>query len=151
MILDRLSNVDLYRGLPARLWQGLQYLRSSNLAEIEVGRHDIDGDRLYALVQEYTTRLPSECRYEAHRKYFDIQCIATGAERIGWAPLAGMQETIHYSEDKDVAFYQGQGDLFTLTAGMFAIFAPHDVHMPCVQSAAPSVVRKIVVKAAVED
>ena len=151
MILDRLSNADLYSGLPARLWQGLQYLRSHNLAELEAGRHDIDGDRLYALVQEYTTRLASECRYEAHRKYFDIQCIAAGAERIGWAPLASMQETINYSEEKDVAFYQGQGDLFTLSAGMFALFAPHDVHMPCVQAASPSVVRKIVIKAAVDD
>lgn len=150
MILDRLANAEPYRPISPQLWRGLQFLTSRSLADLELGRHEIDGDRIYALVQEYTTRLPAECKYEAHRKYCDIQTLATGVERIGWAHLAQMQESVVYSTEKDVAFFAGQGDLFTLTPGMFAIFFPHDVHMPCVQAAAPSMVKKIVVKVALD-
>ena len=150
VILDRLSNAELYRNMSPRLWQGLEFLRSAPLLELDVGRVEIDGDRLYANVQEYTTKLAAECQYEAHRKYCDIQVVATGSERIGWAHLAQMQESVVYSADKDVAFFAGQGDLFTLVPGVFAIFYPHDVHMPCVQAAAPAVVRKIVVKVAID-
>ena len=146
MIVDRLTNAEQYRQIAPRLWQGLQFLTSHNLAELELGKHSIDGDNLYALVQEYTTKLPAECKYEAHRKFGDIQTLASGSERIGWAHLAQMQEEVVYSDDKDVAFFAGQGDLFTLTPGAFAVFFPHDVHMPCVQAATPTEVKKIVVK-----
>jgi YhcH/YjgK/YiaL family protein len=150
MILDRLTNAEFYRNISPRLWQGLEYLRSAPLSELSLGRVEIDGDRLYANVQEYTTKLAAECQYEAHRKYCDIQVVASGSERIGWAHLAQMQELVTYNAEKDVAFFEGQGDLFTLSPGIFAIFFPHDVHMPCMQAAAPSVVRKIVVKVAID-
>lgn len=150
MILDRLSNADQYKAIAPQLWHGLQFLTTQHLAELEIGRLSIDGDRVYALVQEYTTKLLADCKYEAHRKHIDIQTLGAGTERIGWAHLAQMQETIVYSDEKDVAFFSGQGDLFTLTPGAFAIFFPHDVHMPCVQAAAPSIVKKIVVKVALD-
>ena len=150
MILDRLTNASQYRAIAPRLWQGLEFLTSHPLAELSVGRHEIDGDRIFALVQEYTTKLPTECKYEAHRKYCDIQTLGGGTERIGWAHLAQMQESVVYNNDKDIAFFDGQGDLFTLTPGAFAVFFPHDVHMPCVQAVTPSIVKKIVVKFAVE-
>jgi YhcH/YjgK/YiaL family protein len=150
MILDRLTNADFYRAVAPRLWQGLEYLRNTALADLAVGRLDLDGDRLFVLVQEYTTKLAVDCQYEAHRKYCDIQTVASGIERVGWAHLAQMQESIVYSEEKDVAFFSGQGDLFTLSPGVFAVFFPHDVHMPCLQGPAPAVVKKIVVKVALD-
>lgn len=151
MILDRLSSADSYRSLAPRLWQGLEFLRNTDLQQLELGRHDLDGDRLYVMVQEYATKLPADCVYEAHRKYCDIQTLASGTEQIGWAHLAHMRESVVYQADRDVAFFEGQGDLFTLTPGMFAIFFPHDVHMPCVQAATASEVKKIVVKVAIDD
>ncbi len=150
MILDRLTSADSYRSLAPRLWQGLEYLRNTDLQQLELGRHELDGDRLYLMVQEYATKLPTDCMYEAHRKYCDIQTLASGTEQIGWAHLAHMRESVVYQADRDVAFFEGQGDLFTLTPGMFAIFFPHDVHMPCVQAATAAEVKKIVVKVAVE-
>lgn len=150
MILDRLSNAGQYRAIAPALWRGLEFLTSHPLADLEVGRHEIEGERIFALVQEYTTKLPAECKYEAHRKYCDIQTLGAGMERIGWAHLAQMQESVVYNHDKDIAFFDGQGDLFTLTPGAFAVFFPHDVHMPCVQAVTPSIVKKIVVKFALE-
>lgn len=148
MIVDQLSNAAWYGGLPATLRMGLEYLTSHDLETLELGRHDIDGDRVFALVQEYPTREENECRWEAHRRYYDIQVVARGVERIGVAPLANVSETMAYDETKDVAFFAGEGDWLTMSPGRFAIFAPGDVHRPCVRLSTITAVRKIVIKCA---
>jgi YhcH/YjgK/YiaL family protein len=150
MILDRLASAEQYREISPRLWQGLQFLRTAPLLELELGRHAIDGDQLFALVQDYTTKLPADCQYEAHRKHWDIQVVAQGSERVGWAHLASMKESVAYSDERDVAFFTGQGDQFTLLPGMFAVFFPQDVHMPCLQAARAEEVRKVVIKVRID-
>lgn len=151
MIVDRLDKRGWYRGLPARLVRALDFLADPATALLPVGRHDLDGDNLFALIQEYDTRAADSCRWEAHRRYCDVQFVATGCERIGVAALAAMMVDMPHDEQRDVAFFHGAGDWITLPAGSFAMFFPHDVHRPCVQvDGGPQRVRKIVVKAAVE-
>lgn len=148
MILDRLNHAELYRPLAPRLWQGFAFLLQSDLEALTAGRHVLDGENLFAIVDEYTTKPEQDCKFEAHRKYVDIQCVVHGIERIGWGPLAAMQETIPYSEEKDIAFFIGQGDWLTLTAGTFAVFFPHDCHRPGAEAGPAAVVKKVVVKVA---
>lgn len=62
MIIDALANMDFYRNLNESLYKGLRFLRETDLAAIPVGRYEIDGDAVFALVQEYETHLPEECR-----------------------------------------------------------------------------------------
>lgn len=147
MICDRLANAAWYRGLPRSLVQALDFLRESDVLSLSLGRHDLDGDRLFALVQEYSTRPVADCRWEAHRRYVDVQFVARGVERIDVANVADMRVVEAYDATKDVAFFAGEGDAITLRAGTFAIFAPQDVHRPCVAVATPEPVRKIVIKA----
>ena len=45
---------------------------------MEPGKVAIDGDRIFAEIQEYTTKDPKDCRFETHRKYYDIQYVAEG-------------------------------------------------------------------------
>ena len=150
MIVDRISNLDLYRGLPSRLVRALEFLRDSDVATLSIGRHDLDGDRLFALVQEYTTRPAEQCKWEAHRRYCDVQFVARGVERIGIVNIEQMKVEQPYDADKDVAFFSGDGDFVTLRAGSFAIFAPADVHKPCMAANAAEAVRKIVINAECE-
>jgi YhcH/YjgK/YiaL family protein len=79
-----------------------------------------------------------------------VQYVASGSERIGIASLHTMTVDMPHDTDRDVAFFHGTGDWFTLPAGSFAIFMPQDVHRPCVQVSAAERVRKIVLKAAIE-
>ena len=151
MIFDRLANLELYRGLSPRWLQALEFLRDSDLLALPLGRHDLDGDRLFALVQDYETKPVEQCRWEAHQRYCDVQFVARGTERIGVTNIERMRVEQPYDPDRDVAFFTGPGDFITVPAGSFAIFAPQDVHMPCVVSASPEPVRKIVVKAAIKD
>lgn len=150
MILDSLGRLDLYRGLPPRVVAALEFLGTRDPAILPLGRIEIDGDRLYALVQEYETKPPAPAAWEAHRRYIDVQFLAAGEERIGAADIGAMRLAQPYDETRDVAFFTGEGDFFTLTPGRFAVFVPHDVHLPGLAVVSPGRVRKIVVKAAVK-
>jgi YhcH/YjgK/YiaL family protein len=150
MIIDTLENAKLYSScLDGRLQAALEYLAGRDCAALPVGRHDIDGKRIYALVQHYETRPGEDGVWEAHRRYADVQFVAAGVERLGYAPLGLLTPTQAYAEDKDCALFAGSGDFFTLRAGAFAVFFPQDAHMPCRAAGAPAPVRKVVIKVAV--
>jgi YhcH/YjgK/YiaL family protein len=147
MIIDRLANGSPLFALPPRLARALEYLRTTDMRAVPLGRHDLDGDHLFALVQEYTTRPADQCVWEAHRRYVDVQFVVTGAERMGVANLGQMREREAYDSARDVAFFEPGSEFVTIRAGMFAIFGPEDVHSPCHAAGQPGVVRKVVVKA----
>ena len=149
MIVDQLENLNFYAGLPPRIVRALEFLRDTDLAALSLGRHVLDGDWLFALVQEYATKPLEQCKWEAHRRYCDVQFVARGIERIGVANIDRMQVETPYDAEKDVSFFRGDGDFVTVPAGSFAIFAPPDVHMPCLAAGSPVSVLKIVLKAAV--
>jgi biofilm protein TabA len=151
MIVDRLGNRSVDAYVPPRVRQALEYLRAANMAAAPVGRHELDGDRLYAIVQEYMTKPADQCAWEAHRRYVDVQYIVHGAERIGHAPLARSGERVPYDRDRDVTLYYPGSQYVTLSSGMLAIFGPDDVHSPGGAVDHPRAVRKVVMKAAIDD
>jgi YhcH/YjgK/YiaL family protein len=130
--------------------QALEYLRTHDMSAVPVGRHEIDGDRLVALVQEYTTRPMDECAWEAHRKYIDVQFVVRGSERMGHAPRSSLVPRQAYDVDRDVSLFEPGAAFVTIGPGSYAIFGPEDVHAPGGAVTEPEVVRKVVVKAIIE-
>ena len=106
----------------------------------------------YVSVQEYTTKARSEAKYEAHKKFIDIQMILSGKELIAVSPIEKMTISDEYNEEKDFMLFHHNDECtdYVLEAGDFLILYPQDVHMPgvCVNEKSP--VRKIVVKVPVE-
>ncbi len=150
MILDQLSRCDLYRRIHPHLGLGFDFLLKNDLERLPTGRREIDGERVFAIVDEYTTRPAELCRLESHRKYWDIQYLVRGAERIGYCPLERVGTTLEsYDASRDIAFYAGTGTPLLLTGGMFAVFGPRDAHAPQIAAGEPAPVRKIVVKVAI--
>ncbi len=148
MITDLLANADLYRNLHPRLAAALDWLRSTDLASLPLAKTIIDGEHLFALIQEYTPKPPELGKLEAHRRYWDVQYVARGEERMGWVNLVEVTVSEPYSVEREVAFFTGKCNFFRVPAGSFAIFGPQDVHMPGValEGGPASVVRKVVVK-----
>lgn len=146
MILDNLANSDLYKNLHPRIAAAFDWLQRTDLATLPLGKTVIDGEHLFALVQEYTPKEPELLKYEAHRRYWDVQVVAAGIEKMGWAPLSQMTVSEPHDADRDVAFFRGQGQFVLVPQGFFTIFAPQDVHMPGVLAEPLGPVRKVVVK-----
>jgi len=136
-----------------RVRRGLKYLEALSptlLAGEPSGYHErvqIEGDQLFALHQVYETRDPATARYEAHRRYADLQYMHAGRERIGLRGLAPTETGEPYDAAKDIAFYaMAEATDLALDAGMVAIFYPEDLHAPGLHWGSPSTVRKTVVK-----
>ena len=131
MILDRLDNASSYRGLHPGIDQALEYLAKTDFARVADGKHELDGERLYAMVQRYRTRTLDQIVWEAHRRYFDVQYLVAGAERMGYTALReDLAVKKAYDEQGDAILFDADGSMFDLWAGGFAVFLPQDVHAP---------------------
>ncbi|BBE20601.1 hypothetical protein AQPE_4795 [Aquipluma nitroreducens] len=146
MILDKLENAELYSCISENLKKGFDFLKNTNLSALEIGKYEIDGKNVFALVSEYDSKAPQDCRLEAHQVYADIQYIVSGREAIGFAPLNRQTVTAEYLPEKDIVFFSGETTQMIVEAGMFAVFYPQDVHRPCMQIDGPEKVKKVVVK-----
>jgi len=123
----------------------LRYLQQTDFKNVAPERYDIDGDRVYAMVQEYDAKPKAEGFWEAHRKYLDVQYVAAGVEHMGYAAVATLQAG-PYEEDKDFIKLEGDGEFFLLREGYFCILAPQDAHMPGMAVGQSAPVKKVVVK-----
>lgn len=156
MILDTLSNSVRYeRWLPS-LSAGFDFLRTMATAALAPGRHEIDGDRVYAMVAKYDTRAFDEAEPEAHRKYLDIQYVISGRETVLWTPLGETAApTKEYDSERDIIFFarNARARPFELAAGHFCVLFPEDGHQPGCHAGAstagaegPQPVHKVIVK-----
>ena len=153
MILDTITHSHTYANLGSDFAKGFAFLHQFDGSQA-TGRYEIDGDRVFALVQKYTTKPLESALFEAHRRYSDIQFIFNGRETILWAPLAAMSEqTMPYDDAKDAALWKCNLSDFTplrLSAGQMAVFFPQDAHAPSIDWDTSSEVVKVVVKVQVE-
>lgn len=148
MILDTLDQSARYEAIHPRFAKAFAFLRAMTGNEAD-GRHEIDGDDVFALVQRVTTKPMAEAQFEAHRRYIDIQYVLRGKETILWAPLATMSElTRPYEEDKDIAKWRliSAHTPLHMSSGHFTIFYPEDAHAPCVVWEETGEVTKAVIK-----
>ena len=149
MIIDQLENASQYYGLGTRIQAAFRYLQDTDLHNAAADRYAIDGDQVYAMVQEYTTKDASEVKWEAHRQYIDVQYVARGNERMGYANLGELTVIQDYQEKDDYLLLEGEGDFLAMVPGTFIILGPEDAHMPQIAAGTPSAVRKVVIKVAV--
>jgi YhcH/YjgK/YiaL family protein len=145
MVIDCIKNSFLYYELSPLLTVAFDYIRSTGLSSIAAGRYDIDGCNLYTIVNEYTTKPKLRGKWEAHRRYIDLQYIIRGTERIGYGPITRMKPG-PYDPEKDCLFLEGTGDFLTLREGDFMVLWPGDAHMPGIEADGPEPVKKAVFK-----
>ena len=130
------------------LWdKAFEYLNTADLDTLKPGNFDLIGKDLYIAASEYNTKNDEEGKYEAHRKYADIQYVISGQEKIRIIPLDKTEELGSYDEQKDIVFLKAEGGKVQMaTPEKFFIFFSTDAHMPGMKVDTNSFVKKIVVK-----
>ena len=150
MIVGRISDVATQRGtLPEAIVRALEALQKVDLGAMEPGRYEIEGDKLFYLVQDVELRTMEESRAEAHQKYADIQIPFSTGERYGFAlPQPDLAPSDDQLEAKDLAFYPTPaGECFLDVApGTYLVFLPTELHRPCLAIKDKATIRKAVVK-----
>lgn len=148
MILDRIEQADSYADLNPHFTKAFAFLRRNGLDQLPDGRHDIDGEDIYAIVLKGTGQDRSQAKLEVHRKYIDIQYLVSGRDEIGWKnhslcenPNGDFDSANDFGllEDAPTAWV-------SLCPGDFAILFPEDAHAPGLGDGA---FHKVVVKVAV--
>lgn len=150
MILDTLQNADLYKSLDVNLRIGIEYLQNTDFSSLEMGKYEIKGDEVFAILQSYDTKEEADCRLEAHKKYVDIQYMVSGNEIMGVVPFDN-QEITEALPDNDVTFYKGKGAPILVKEGSFTIFFQTDVHAPGIKVGTSEKITKVVVKVALSE
>lgn len=145
--LDKKTFAIQYSKSP-KLWnKAFTFLREKDLLNLEPGRYEIDGENLYAIVLEYATKDKDDTKFEAHKKYADIQYVIRGKELIGITDLSTTKELIPYDIEKDIGFFTTNKDEYKVaTNENYFIFFPHNSHRPSIKVDENTDVKKIVLK-----
>lgn len=149
MIVDKIENLKLYSGAIPGLLKAVDFLQEFLKGNRLEGKYEIDGDNVFAFVQRNVPNtFDDNMKFEAHRKYIDLQAILEGDERIDWAKLGDVEQVSEeYSKGGDIAFYSGKEQVkICLHAGDAAILFPLDAHKPNIRFTDCENVLKAVVK-----
>jgi YhcH/YjgK/YiaL family protein len=147
MIIDTIQNAHKYFSVHPLFEKAFDYIKVTDLANVEVGRADI-ADGLKAIIsnKKGMTAAESIAKFECHNNNIDIQLCISGVETIAWKPREKCVATKgEYNPEKDVLFYDEAPDMyFQLTDNQFAIFFPEDVHAPMIGG--DDEIKKLVIK-----
>jgi len=154
MIFSNIKNWKAEEALyPEAFKKAFHFLETSDIANLDLGEHLIDGKDVYAIVMDKQTDDVVNRSPEAHQKFVDIQFMFKGTERIGF--LRKHDKLVVKEEDidtRDLILYEnevGEESFVALQSGDFAVFFPEDVHRPLCVNHEKMMVRKVVVKVAV--
>jgi len=156
MIYDSLDQLSRYARLAPGVWEKVGAFLAGCSPDTPNGRHELDGDRVYASIQDYETHPVNPDKLEIHHKYIDIQVLLSGEESILVRSVDKLETTLAYDAGRDIAFFRlpaGDSDSIpvTLVPGKFAVFFPEEGHMPgLIRGNAPCRVLKVVIKIAVD-
>lgn len=150
MIHGRLADALAQPGqYPAVISRALALLATLDLAALPAGRHPLEGDVMFLLIQEPLTGEFESKRPEAHVQHADIQLLLAGEEVYGVALAeAGLQVLEDLRDRHDIAFFGApqREARITLRPGEFLVFWPGELHRPCCAAGSPAPIRKAVVK-----
>lgn len=148
MIFDTMENAHRYLKLNPGFAKAFDFLSRPDLKELPVGKYEIDGDRIFAMVAKDQGRKREDAHLETHEKFIDIQLVLSGIDEMGWKPKSSCKKANDkYDPDKDIQFFADEPDTWFATRnGAYAIFFPEDAHLPLISN---EIIHKVVVKIAV--
>lgn len=149
MILASLAEAERYAALHPLFPRAFEFLRSTDLKALAPGKHTVQGEQLFAIVEACAGRTREEAKLECHRRYIDIQLVLEGVDEMGWKPVAGCADpAMEYDAARDIRFFNDPPSSWIATPpGSFCLFFPEDAHAPLVSQ---GFIRKVVVKIAAQ-
>lgn len=151
MIVDKIENAYLYNNISGQIAKALKILSSKEISSAAEGKHEVEGGKLFYLVQKYSTKPRNEGQMEAHKKYIDIQYVLDGQESIFVKNISACKLASAYNDKNEAAMYEmpKRFSEVYISKGVFCILFPQDGHLPCRTVVSESKVHKIVFKVAI--
>ena len=103
MILDKIERCERYFDVHKNFEAGFSFIKKALAENLPAGKYEIDGENVFAMVQEYETRKWERPFLEGHKKYIDLQFIAEGEERMDLINITRAEMTQAYDEKIEAA------------------------------------------------
>lgn len=146
MIYGNRRNLEEFPYLEEAVKECFAYAADHNLEDYEKGSHEIDGDRLFVNIVEYTTTTPENRFWEAHRDYLDIHVMLLGKEQIDTCFIQNMEQKEYVAEDDFLPMEGEKNGSVILCPGDFLICYPSDGHRTAVAVSEPEQIKKAIFK-----
>ena len=133
MVIDRIENAEKYVSLHPPFGKVFEALKKLT-ADSPAGRTEVDGDSAFVNFSSYENKDVSDCKFESHKKYIDIQYVVKGHEHIDVCAADALVCTDDRLDSGDIAFYENTDCFSTadLSDGWFVILYPGEAHRPLV-------------------
>lgn len=146
MIFGNRKNIQEFSYLEKGIQECFQYADEHDLLSYEKGSHEIDGDRLFVNIVEYTTTTADNRFWEAHKNYLDLHLMLKGEEQIDLNFIQNM-EIKEFVEKDDFLPMDGEKNAsIILREDDFLICYPNDGHRTAVALDEPSNIKKAIFK-----
>lgn len=146
MIFGNINNLEEFPFLEEQVKECFEYAKEHNLASFEKGSHEIDGERLFVNIVEYTTTAAKERFWEAHRKYLDVHVMLHGTEQIDLNFIQNMDVKEFVEKDDFLPMDGEKNSSVVLRDGDFLICYPSDGHRTAVAVEEPEKNKKAIFK-----
>ncbi|MGI0528398.1 YhcH/YjgK/YiaL family protein [Treponema socranskii] len=130
-----------------RINKALLYLQNLAIETLHEGKYEVDSDFYYS-VQGCNMKKNSECQFESHKKYVNIQLMVEGSEIMEVADITRLSLKTEYDDEKDIMFWDEPTTCsrVTLQSKDYIILYPEHAYRVCVVGGAQSRVYKIIGK-----
>lgn len=146
MIFGNIHNLKEFPFLEEKVKECFEYAKSHNLVSYEEGSHEIDGERLFVNIVEYTTTKPEERFWEAHMNYLDVHVMLQGTEQIDLNFIQNMDVKEFLEKDDFLPMDGDKNSSVILRDGDFLICYPSDGHRTAVAVQEPEKIKKAIFK-----
>ena len=151
MIFGNMNNLNEYTFLSESVKECFSYAKEHKLVEFENGKHEIDGERFFVNIVEYTTKNAEERFWEAHKKYLDVHLMLDGEEQIDLNFLSNMDVKEFVEADDFVPMDGEKNSSVVLRNGDFLICYPQDGHRTAVMVSEPKTIKKAIFKVLISE
>lgn len=145
MIFGNIKNIGECP-LAERILECFDYVEEHDLAQYEPGCYQIEGKRLFVNIVEYTTTLPENRFWEAHREYLDFHFMLRGTEQIDLNFIQNMSRKKFVEKDDFLPLDGEKNASVILREGDFLVCYPSDGHRTAVAVNEPEKIKKAIFK-----
>lgn len=146
MIYGNISQMEDYEYLDSQIKECFAYAKEHDLLQFEKGCHEIDGERLFVNIVEYTTTTAEARFWEAHRQYLDIHVMLRGTEQIDVNFIEQMEQKEFVEKDDFLPMDGEKSGSLILREGDFLICYPKDAHRTAVTAGEAMEIKKAIFK-----
>jgi len=131
MIIDDIKNCSDYYLFHESFKLAFDFLLNRNLDEIEDGKVDLLGERVFAIISSIDGQEKSS-NFEVHNEYIDIHYVIKGVDRMGYKLRTDCSHPRgEFDLKNDYLLYDDEvNNIINLKKDSFAICFPKDAHAP---------------------